>query len=87
MIVRVRRVIQKPGGFKAVLSRPQWFGMLFALLNQRGLDTAADFITIDSSDGGTGAASMSLMADMGLPIRHSLPILIDKLNEYALRDV
>jgi glutamate synthase domain-containing protein 2 len=56
------------------------------LINKRGLDTATDFITIDSSDGGTGAAPMCLMDDMGLPIKHSLPILIDKLNEYGLRD-
>lgn len=86
MIVRVRRVTDKPVGFKAVISSSQWLDELFTLINQRGLDSAPDFITVDSSDGGTGAAPMSLMDDMGLPIKHSLPMLIDKLNEYGLRD-
>ena len=86
MIVRVRRVTDKPVGFKAVISSSQWLDELFALINERGVDQAPDFITVDSSDGGTGAAPMSLMDDMGLPIRESLPILIDKLIEYDLRD-
>lgn len=86
MIVRVRSITNKPVGFKAVISSPGWLDELFALINKRGLDTAPDFITVDSSDGGTGAAPMSLMDDMGLPIKHSLPILIDKLNEFGLRD-
>jgi glutamate synthase domain-containing protein 2 len=50
------------------------------------LDTAPDFITVDSADGGTGAAPMSLMDDMGLPVNQSLPMLLDKLNEYGLRE-
>lgn len=86
MIARVRRVTQKPTGFKAVISSPEWLDDLFALINQRGLEFAPDFITVDSADGGTGAAPMSLMDDMGLPIRQSLPMLVDKLDEYGLRE-
>lgn len=86
MIVRVRNVTNKPVGFKAVISSSQWLDDLFALINQRGLDSAPDFITVDSCDGGTGAAPMSLIDDMGLPIRESLPMLIDKVKEYGLRD-
>ncbi len=86
MIVRVRKVTGKPTGFKAVISSPQWLDELFSLIKQRGLDTAPDFISVDSADGGTGAAPMSLMDDMGLPVKESLPMLIDKLNEYGLRD-
>jgi len=86
MIMRVRRVTDKPVGFKAVISSPQWLDDLFSLINQRGLDSAPDFITVDSSDGGTGAAPMSLMDDMGLPIKQSLPMLIDKLHEHGLRE-
>lgn len=86
MIVRVRRVTDKPVGFKAVISSPAWLDQLFSLIIQRGLDSGPDFITVDSSDGGTGAAPMSLMDDMGLPVRQSLPMLIDKLNQYGLRD-
>ena len=34
---------------------------------------------------GTGATPMPLIDDMGLPLRESLPMLVDKLNEYGLR--
>ncbi|RBP49835.1 FMN-binding glutamate synthase family protein [Arenicella xantha] len=86
MIQRVRRVTDKPTGFKAVISSMAWLDDLFELINRRGLDAAPDFITVDSCDGGTGAAPMSLMDDMGLPVKESLPMLIDKLNEYGLRE-
>ena len=47
---------------------------------------APDFITIDSADGGTGAAPMSLIDYMGLPIKESLPLVVDILNTYGLKD-
>ena len=59
---------------------------MFAEIKQRGVDCAPDFITVDSADGGTGAAPMSLMDDVGLPLRESLPMVIDKLIEHGLRD-
>lgn len=86
MIMLVRKVTGKPVGFKAVISSPVWLDELFTLIAKRGLETAPDFITVDSSDGGTGAAPMSLMDDMGLPVKESLPMLIDKLHEYGLRE-
>ena len=86
MIFKVRKITQKPTGFKAVISSAQWLDDLFSAIKAKGLDYAPDFITVDSSDGGTGAAPMSLMDDMGVPIKESLPMLIDKLNEYGLRD-
>ncbi|MCL4136007.1 UNVERIFIED_CONTAM: hypothetical protein GTU68_002163 [Idotea baltica] len=86
MIVRVRKITNKPVGFKAVISSSKWLDDLFALIKQRGLEHAPDYITVDSADGGTGAAPMSLMDDVGLPIKESLPMLVDKLIEYDLRD-
>ena len=86
MIAQVRKVTGKPVGFKAVISSPEWLDDLLSKIKSRGLEFAPDFITVDSSDGGTGAAPMSLMDDMGVPIRESLPMLIDKLNEYGLRE-
>jgi len=86
MIVRVRSVTGKPVGFKAVISSADWLDDMFSTIKERGLDSAPDFITVDSCDGGTGAAPMSLMDDMGLPVKESLPMLLDKLNEYGLRD-
>ena len=59
---------------------------LFDKVNQRDLQWAPDFITVDSADGGTGAAPMSLIDYMGLPIRESLPLAIDKLVDHGLRE-
>lgn len=86
MIARVRDVSGKPVGFKTVIGAYGWLDNLFEEINTRGIESAPDFITVDSADGGTGAAPMPLMDDMGLPLRESLPLLIDKLNEYGLRD-
>ena len=86
MIQRVRDVTGKPTGFKAVIGAYGWLDNLFKEINVRGKESAPDFITIDSADGGTGAAPMPLIDDVGMPLRESLPLLIDKLHEHGLRD-
>ncbi len=86
MIARIRRVTGKPVGFKTVIGAYGWLDNLFTEINQRGIESAPDFITVDGADGGTGAAPMPLIDDMGLPLRESLPLLVDKLNEYGLRE-
>ena len=84
-IHRVREITGKPTGFKTVIGNHEWLDELCQRIQERGLEYAPDFITIDSADGGTGAAPQSLMDFMGLPIKRSLPLVIDKLNEYNLR--
>ena len=86
MISRVREVTGKPVGFKTVMGFTSWLDNLFTEIQQRGIDSAPDFIALDSADGGTGAAPMPLMDDMGLPLTESLPLLVDKLTEYGLRE-
>ncbi len=86
MIAHIREVTGLPTGFKSVLGSSMWLDELFTEINKRGIESAPDFMTLDSADGGSGAAPMALMDDMGLPLRESLPILIDKLNEHGLRD-
>lgn len=86
MIRRIRHVTGKPVGFKAVISDGEWLDNLFSLIVERGIESAPDFITVDSADGGTGAAPLSLIDDMGLPLRESLPLLDNKLREYGLRE-
>ncbi|NND65591.1 MAG: FMN-binding glutamate synthase family protein, partial [Gammaproteobacteria bacterium] len=82
----LRSTTQKPVGFKSVIGAYGWLDELFSEINKRGAQSAPDFITIDSADGGTGAAPMSLIDNVGLPIKESLPLVVDKLNEYGLRD-
>jgi len=69
MIHRIRSVTGKPVGFKAVIGAYGWIDELCIKINERGLEYAPDFITIDSATGGTGAAPMSLIDYMGLPIQ------------------
>lgn len=85
MINRIRDVTGKPVGFKSVIGAYGWLDELFALVRQRGIETAPDFITVDSGDGGTGAAPMSLMDCVGLPIKESLPLVVDMLNCHGLK--
>ena len=85
-IERIREVTGKPTGFKAVIGQSGWLDDLCREIRSRGLQSAPDFITVDSADGGTGAAPQSLIDFMGLPVRRSLPMVVDKLVEYGLRD-
>lgn len=85
-IGHVREVTGKPTGFKCVLGAYGWLENMSKEINARGIESAPDFITVDSGDGGTGAAPMPLMDNVGLPIRNSLPMVVDILARYGLRD-
>ena len=84
MIAFIRELTGKPVGIKCVIGSEDWLDQLFNLICLRGKSSAPDFITVDSADGGTGAAPMPLLDDMGLPLNESLPMLVNKLNEYGL---
>jgi len=86
MIARVRRVTGKPVGFKSVIGAYGWLDQLFAEISARGQESAPDFITIDSADGGTGAAPTSLMDYVGIPVGESLPMVVDRLVAHGLRE-
>ncbi|MEZ5556145.1 glutamate synthase-related protein [Haliea sp.] len=86
MIRHVREVTGKPTGIKFALGESGWLDEFCQRINELGLDHAPDFVTIDSADGGTGAAPQSLIDLMGLPLRSSLPLVVDKLLEYGLRE-
>ena len=86
MIHRIRQVTGKPVGMKAVIGQAGWLDDLCQHILNRGLDYAPDFFTVDSADGGTGAAPQSLIDYMGLPVNRSLPLVVDKLVQYGLRE-
>ena len=85
MIERVRRVTGKPVGFKAVIGGYGWLDELCEEIHARGIESAPDFITVDSADGGSGAAPMSLIDYVGIPIKESLPLVVDILAKHGLR--
>ncbi|MEQ3692315.1 MAG: FMN-binding glutamate synthase family protein [Thalassolituus sp.] len=85
MINHVRDITGKPVGFKAVLGSNDWIIDLCRAIEQRGSQSAPDFITLDGAEGGTGAAPQSLIDYMGLPLGQALPLLVDTLDNFGLR--
>ncbi|MGB0237460.1 MAG: FMN-binding glutamate synthase family protein [Cycloclasticus sp.] len=85
LIHHIRVVTGKPVGFKTVISSWDWLEELCELIQSRGEESAPDFITIDGGDGGSGAAPMSLMDNVGLPLTEALPAVENVLIEYGLR--
>ncbi len=86
MINHIREVTGRPVGYKAVIGSEQPVRDICEAIHRRGRDFAPDFITVDGGDGGTGAAPQLLADHVGLPINESLPILVDTLIEYDLKD-
>lgn len=84
MIQKVRDVTGKPVGFKAVLGEQGWLAELLDIC-QKEPERAPDFITIDSADGGSGAAPQPLLDYVGLPLRESLPWLDTQLRLRSLK--
>ena len=85
-VAHVRTVTSLPTGFKTVLGAYGWLDLLCDEIDRRGIESAPDFITLDSGDGGTGASPMSLMDNVGLPIWQSLPMLADILERRGLKE-
>lgn len=85
-IGRVREVSGKPTGIKLCVGNFNELADLCTAVEKRGIEAAPDFITLDSGDGGTGAAPMPLIDNVGIPIRESLPLAVDMLKRYHLRE-
>ncbi|WP_208350914.1 FMN-binding glutamate synthase family protein [Pseudaestuariivita rosea] len=85
-IAHVKEVTGKPVGIKTVAGAAEPFEELFELINDRGADSAPDFITIDGGEGGTGASPMPLMDLVGMPIREALPMVTNLRDAAGLKD-
>ena len=84
LIGRVKKTTGKPVGIKFVLGRAEDLDeMLEAFL---AADCLPSFITLDGADGGTGAAPAALMDHVGMTLEESLPAVMQKLDDYGLRD-
>lgn len=84
-IERIRTVTGKPVGFKTVIGNGDWLIELCQHIVEKGEESAPDFITVDSGDGGTGAAPMALIDNVGLTLNESLPMVDDILFQYNLK--
>jgi len=86
MINHIRKVTQKPVGIKFVVGDYESVKALCQTIAKHPIEYAPDFFTIDSADGGTGAAPQALIDYVGMPLSESLPIVIDLLREFKLKD-
>jgi glutamate synthase domain-containing protein 2 len=86
VIARIRRVTGKPTGMKTAVGAYDWLDKMCQEIKRRGIESAPDFITIDSAEGGTGAAPASLIDYVGLPIRESLPLVADLFTRHGLKE-
>ncbi len=74
----------KPAGFKlCVGSRMEMLAICKAI---RAVGTAPDFIIVDGSEGGTGAAPLEFEDHVGMPLTHGLMVLNNALVGTGLRD-
>ena len=85
LVARVRDTTGKPTGIKFVVGAYGWLDELCEEILLRGPESAPDFITVDSSEGGTGAAPQALMDFVGLPLRESLPLVGATLRRHNLK--
>ncbi|KIT15464.1 FMN-binding glutamate synthase family protein [Jannaschia aquimarina] len=86
LIGRIREVSGKPVGIKTVGGAAEAFVELFDVINERGPDSAPDFITLDGGEGGTGAAPMPLIDLVGMSIREALPMVSGLRDAAGLKD-
>ena len=84
-IARVRDITGKPVGFKTVIGSLDWLDELCEKVLHRGIESAPDFVTVDSAEGGSGAAPMPLMDGVGMLLSDSLPGVVDRLTAWGLR--
>lgn len=85
-VVQLRDISGLPVGIKTVIGDMSWLDDLCAAIERRGRGDAPDFLTIDGGEGGTGAAPLSLIDNVGLSVRTSLPLVADTLTKLGLRD-
>ena len=74
----------KPVGFKLAIGHPwEWFGIAKAM-HETGL--LPDFIVVDGSEGGTGAAPAEFIDHVGVPMQEALMLVHNTLVGLELRE-
>ncbi|UQZ80970.1 Glutamate synthase [NADPH] large chain [Paenibacillus konkukensis] len=74
----------KPVGVKIVVGDPKRLEPFFRAMLE--LDIYPDFITVDGSEGGSGATFKAMADGMGLPLFTALLILDDTARKFGVRD-
>lgn len=74
----------KPVGFKLCVGAHSEVEEICNAIHETGI--TPDFITVDGSEGGTGAAPLEFANSVGSPIADALPVVDDLLVRFGLRD-
>lgn len=74
----------KPVGFKLCIGHKTEFLALCKAMHKSGM--TPDFITVDGSEGGTGAAPIELTNSVGTPMRDGLHFVHNALIGFGVRD-
>lgn len=82
--MRIRQITDKPVGIKIVVGGDRFLDRYLGRL-QRARDFAPDFITVDGTEGGTGAAPQSLADNVGMPLAQGLAMVTNRIEEYGLK--
>ena len=84
-IDRVREITKKPVGIKIVVGH---MGEIEAIAEAMAAEPGRgpDYISVDGSEGGTGAAPLVLASHAGLPMKQSIAIVDYALRKHGVRD-
>jgi glutamate synthase domain-containing protein 2 len=74
----------KPAGFKLCIGHPWEFMAIVKAMLETGI--TPDFIVVDGTEGGTGAAPLEFMDHLGMPLRDGLTFVQSALIGADLRD-
>ncbi|WP_407270145.1 FMN-binding glutamate synthase family protein [Radiobacillus sp. PE A8.2] len=80
----LREVGGKPVGIKIVVGNDRQVERLVKAMAE--INIVPDFITVDGSEGGTGASYYGLAYSVGLPAFAAIPLVEDCLKKYQLRN-
>jgi len=87
-VEKLQNLSKKPVGFKIVISDAKAVEEMVKDIASRKAEgrNIPDFITIDSSDGGSATAPLELMESVGLTIDNALYLLDSMLKKYNIRN-
>ncbi|HET7580150.1 MAG TPA: FMN-binding glutamate synthase family protein [Bacillales bacterium] len=83
-IEKIREHTGMPVGIKIVVGGNDSVEELAAYMEESG--KGPDFITVDGSEGGTGASFQDLADSIGLPVKSAVMIVDDTLRRHGVRD-
>ena len=83
-IKNIQEISQLPVGIKFCLGREKELYEMFKTMKKQNI--FPDYIAIDGSEGGTGAAPKTFMDDLGYPLNSALKIVQNLLQELSIRD-